>query len=174
MNPPANEDLYVNEGYIPRDDAIDGSEGFTLSDSYVVPSPALATSPVTVVVISQNHSPSNRQPLSPNRPIDFGDEDYAFVDPKVLVTNPMPRSHSTSSLRTCTENALQPTQLHQSRRSMVDIMFNTVEQERSEVYTYIETHVNWALARKHTPLKVSSSEMEEPVYQNDDEDDEYI
>ena len=159
------EEQYVNEGC------------FVPSASRT---PRASASP-PVLTVSIGSSPRVGSPptvMSPGAKavIDFGEGDFAYVDPKVLVTDSTSpasppaeggatRRYSTSNIRQ-NENKLHPPVQRNApqRRSTGDI--------EKEVYTYVSPEVEWALGRSLTPVnpRLSSSdeeEEEESLYANE-------
>ena len=182
-----DEDDYVNEGCV------------ILRNSIACPSSLMReTSPVVVVVdpnIDTKSTPLVASPLSlgSKGAIDFGEGDFAFVDPKVLVTETAETRHvrslSANNLNVYVQDRKPRDTVEQSgksllshqkgshlqRRSMGDFVTEKQAGADKDIYSYVNpSEVEWALARKITPRtspRLSSSPddsvKEEPLYENE-------
>lgn len=114
------------------------------------------------------------------RVIDFGDDDFAFVDPKVIVTK-IVHSRSANNLKKFTQPSVKMTGtvgqnlIVQSAlphsRSTGDLNRDTTGGTEYE-YNYVASEVDWALGKHHTPggARLSSSDedsVNEPLYENE-------
>lgn len=169
-----------------RADDDDDDDGYVITrQSNVFSSPVETSSPFIVVSPNLCNLPS-KQSLSPKGVVDFGEDDFAFVDPKILVTDAAVTRH----VRSYSANHLKEVQSqdnviyeepepsnktllnHQSSMPNSRSMGDFRKQAPLE-YSYIQPEVDWALAKKHTPnrasrLSSSTDEEEEgPIYENE-------
>lgn len=167
-NNETDEDYYVNEGcVIVRNSAVSLSP------------PLLSTSPTVVVVSPQNTSRSPTPEQS-----HFGDDDFAFVDPKILVVEAVMTGHGIVHSRSAsnlkghtqpnTDNMLQFDKnllSHQGSLPLSSSMGN-IKQSAGNDYTYVNPEVEWALGRNRTPVTTRLSSTYDdteygPIYEND-------
>ena len=157
-------------------------------------SPPIITTPPPVEVNQSSSSLLREDRAGTNGRKDVWDDDFAFIDPKHLVSDTSTAHHHSAtnlntyqigsnapgnsgnvSSQTKTIESDQASQFKR-RRSTGSKMSKRQGPDKSEVYSYVSLEVEWALGRNRQPSKEpkldSSSEeedveIEQPLYQNE-------